>query len=161
MDPERLLATIDRLARRIQARFPDRGLTRVATEIGGFAAGIARELTASQVRIRRDRVLARATCLLLVGGSAILLVVAALGDRPRSAAVHRWLPVLDSAANLVVFAGLGVLFLWGYPERRQRRTLLASLYRVRSLVDVVGKHQLAQRPQQLSPADEPPEHTHA
>src|SRR3954464_13157159 len=42
------------------------------------------------------------------------------------------------------------VFLWAFPERLERRTLLRMLHRLRSLAHVIDMHQLSKDPEQLS-----------
>jgi hypothetical protein len=60
-------------------------------------------------------------------------------------------PLVESVTNDVVFVTLAVLFLWAFPERLERRSLLRMLHRLRSLAHVIDMHQLSKDPEQVSP----------
>ena len=53
--------------------------------------------------------------------------------------------------NDLVFAAIAMLFLWAFPERLERRTMLGLLHRLRSLAHVIDMHQLSKDPEQVSP----------
>lgn len=63
-----------------------------------------------------------------------------------------WVPLAESVVNDLVFAAIAVVFLWAFPERLERRTLLRMLHRLRSLAHVIDMHQLSKDPEQLSAA---------
>ena len=48
-----------------------------------------------------------------------------------------------------------MVFLWAFPERLERRTLLRLLHRLRSLAHVIDMHQLSKDPEQVSPTYTP------
>jgi hypothetical protein len=61
-------------------------------------------------------------------------------------------PLVESVVNDLVFAAIALVFLWAFPERLERRTLLRLLHRLRSLAHVIDMHQLSKDPEQISPA---------
>ena len=61
------------------------------------------------------------------------------------------MPLLESVINDLVFAAIAVVFLWAFPERFERRTLLRLLHRLRSLAHVIDMHQLSKDPEQVMP----------
>jgi hypothetical protein len=63
-----------------------------------------------------------------------------------------WLPLIESTISDIVFAAIAVLFLWAFPERYERKTLLGLLHRLRSLAHVIDMHQLSKDPEQVSPS---------
>ena len=65
------------------------------------------------------------------------------------------MPLVESVINDLVFAAIAVVFLWAFPERLERRTLLRLLHRLRSLAHVIDMHQLSKDPEQVSPAYTP------
>ncbi len=142
--------TVDRLEERISARFPGRGIGRLAARLGvlvdeveGTAPGITRQL-------RRARVVSRATA-----GVVLLATVVAVGLALLDAVgdgVERsvdWLPLIESTINDLVFAAIALFFLYSIPERLQRGRSLALLHRLRSLAHVVDMHQLAKDPERF------------
>jgi hypothetical protein len=144
--------TVDRLAARIVARFPDRHLVLVA----GDLAEVLADVTAATENARRWRRLVRLPCLVLAAAVAaatglalILSIQAAVGEAGGTPA-FQWLPVLESGINDVVFAGIAIWFLVFVPERWHRRRTLTLLHRLRSLAHIIDMHQLTKDPERLS-----------
>ena len=149
--------TVDKLKARIDARFdPQRGLGAVAAELSDLVHRIDEETDQSVARIKNTRRITRAAGLVIVVASVVALLLAvddAIGSGPRH--TLDWLPLIESAINDVVFAGIAVVFLWAIPERLERRTLLALLHRLRSLAHIIDMHQLSKDPEQLLPTYQP------
>ncbi|MCX6402107.1 MAG: hypothetical protein NTX33_19520 [Propionibacteriales bacterium] len=147
---EAVLATVRRLERRIDARFPERGLRKVS---GDLAALVSEVQTKTQsVRDRRSWLgnLSRVgivVVLVLAVTVMVLAVRSAAMDAPDSGL--EWLPVLESGVNDLIFAALAIWFLYSVPERLQRERLLTLLHRLRSLAHIVDMHQLTKDPERL------------
>lgn len=145
-----VLATVRRLEQRIEARFPGRGLHRVAGELGRLVDEVA--ASTASVRGRRSwlRPLSRAGIVAVVVLAVVVMALAvraAVVDAPDDGLA--WIPLLESAVNDLVFAGLAVWFLWSVPERLQRQRLLDLLHRLRSMAHIVDMHQLTKDPERL------------
>lgn len=144
--------TVEQLERRIDARFGERGLTRTARRLGQLVVSIDDEATQSHLRLRRTTLVARTASIVIVTAALI-----ALGYSLRSAVVDGldrtadWVPLTESVVNDLVFAAIAVVFLWAFPERLERRSLLGLLHRLRSLTHVIDMHQLSKDPEQVSP----------
>ena len=150
VDAQAVLETAHRLERRIEARFPGRGLRKVVGELAGVV-GEVKESTET-VRGRRSWLghLSRLTILLVVLVALTVMVLAvrsAAMDAPDSGL--EWLPVLESGVNDLVFAAIAIWFLYSVPERLQRQRLLTLLHRLRSLAHIVDMHQLTKDPERL------------
>jgi hypothetical protein len=157
LDGAQVAATVARLRERIDARFdPPRGLGDVAGELGVLVGKVDTETDASARRVDRTRLVARAVVVLVVGASLLALGIAA--TRAAQEGPHQaldWLPLIESAVNDAVFAGIAVLFLWALPERLERRRLLAMLHELRSLAHVIDMHQLSKDPERVLPSYRP------
>jgi hypothetical protein len=151
-------ATVAHLERRIFARFGERGLTKVARDLGHLVILVQTQSDQSRDRLRRTTLVARA-----VGITIIAATLVALALSLRSAVIEGmarttdWVPLVESVINDLVFAAIAVVFLWAFPERLERRTLLRLLHRLRSLAHVIDMHQLSKDPEQLSPTYVPTE----
>jgi hypothetical protein len=149
-------ATVAHLERRIFARFGERGLTKVARDLGQLVVLVQTQADQSHDRLRRTTLAARAAGITIVGATLIALVLsmrsAVIEGMPRTA---DWVPLVESVINDLVFAAIAVVFLWAFPERLERRTLLRLLHRLRSLAHVIDMHQLSKDPEQLSPTYTP------
>ncbi|CAB4690327.1 MAG: hypothetical protein F2667_01935 [Actinobacteria bacterium] len=148
---DEVAATVTALSARIEARFPGRGLTRVAEHLTALVATVDQLTTDTAVAVRRARGVARAATGLVVLAAVALLALAArdaASDRGPDSSLD-WLPLLESAVNDVVFVAIAVFFLWSVPERLQRRSILQVLHRLRSLAHVIDMHQLTKDPERL------------
>jgi hypothetical protein len=149
-------ATVGHLERRIHARFGERGLTKAARDLGKLVTVVASRADESRDRLRRMTLIARTVGIVIVAATIVALVISL-----RSAVVQGlsrtvdWVPLVESTINDLVFAAIAVVFLWAFPERLERRTLLRLLHRLRSLAHVIDMHQLSKDPEQLSPNYEP------
>jgi hypothetical protein len=145
-------ATVAHLERRIDARFGERGLTKVARDLGQLVVLVESEADRSRDRLRRTTLTARAVGVAIVAATVVLLIFSlrsAITDGLAKTA--DWVPLTESAVNDVVFAAIALLFLWLLPERLERRALLRLLHQLRSLAHVIDMHQLSKDPEQVSP----------
>jgi hypothetical protein len=139
--------TVAHLERRIFARFGERGLTKAARDLGQLVVLVQSRADQSRERLRRTTLAARAVGILIVAATLV-----ALAFSLRSVVVDGlartadWVPFVESVINDLVFAAIAVVFLWAFPERLERRTLLRLLHRLRSLAHVIDMHQLSKDP---------------
>ncbi len=150
LDAAPVRATVERLEQRIAARFPDRGLRRVAGDLVELARDVAEGSTAIRGRVHGVRLAARALSALVVVATVAVLVVA-LNDAVTTGPDHSfdWVPLIESTINDLVFAGLAIFFLHALPGRLERGHLLDLLHRLRSLAHIVDMHQLTKDPERL------------
>jgi hypothetical protein len=151
-----VIDTIDRLQRRIDDRFANRGLAQVCREVGLVA------------RKDRDRVLklqepygwVRAGVFSVLGLGVISLfflirevklpsLLRMLGPGDEEGAALTLLQGVDSAVNILVLLGVGVFFLLRHEERDKQRMAMEDLYELRSLAHVIDMHQLTKDPTTL------------
>jgi hypothetical protein len=138
-----------KLEGRIRARLPGRRLADVAHHLAEVVPGISGIFDDSYARYGRTRIASRVASVVIV-----VLTVLALAFALKDVVVQGtdrsvdWVPLVESTVNDVVFAAIAVFFLWALPERRERRTLLLQLHRLRSLAHVVDMHQLDKDPEQ-------------
>jgi hypothetical protein len=152
LDAARVLATIERLQRRIAARFPERGLCRVAGELVTVASQVADSASSSRQRLRRIRFFSRLVSALVVVATFVALLLtlrdAVLNGPDLS---FEWLPLIETTINDIVFAAIAVYFVYALPNRLERSYLLRQLHRLRSLAHIVDMHQLTKDPERLRP----------
>jgi hypothetical protein len=148
LDPAQIIETASALARRIDERFPESGLSRVAREL----LAISRESHTRIERIRRPhwplRLLAFAGLLLLIAA-----VVAAAMSIPFRGSGAGWTDLVqgvEAVINEVVFLGVAVFFLFTLETRHKRRHALAALHELRSLAHIVDMHQLTKDPDSVT-----------
>ena len=149
-------ATVAQLERRIHARFGERGLTKAVRDLGRLVAVVQSEAAESRNRLWRTTLGARAVSITIIAATLIAL---AFGLRSAVtdglAKTADWVPLIESVVNDLVFAAIAVVFLWAFPERLERRSLLRLLHRLRSLAHVIDMHQLSKDPEQVSPTYTP------
>jgi hypothetical protein len=150
--------TIDAVAARILARFPDRQLGGVALELRSAVdrANRARESTSLRKTVRRACVAAT----IIVGIITAIALAIVVRDAIRATdgrTSFEWLPVIESAVNDVAFAAIAMFFLLTLSQRLDRRVALAELYRLRSLAHVIDMHQLTKDPERLLSHPQPTE----
>ena len=141
-------ATVVRLSERIEARFPARGLARVAVELTRLAADVSVGAAGARSRLRWVRLASRVGVFLVVIATLAALVLA-MQDAGRIDSSVAWLPLIESAINDLVFAAIAVFFLHALPNRLERGQLLGLLHRLRSLAHIVDMHQLTKDPERL------------
>lgn len=148
LDPEKIVATADRLHDRIVERFPQSGLRRVAEALRSAvhqARQTAQELARPIPWLRG----LTALCLVLL---ISLFVGAALMFKAKVdlfSSVADFLQGLDAALNEMVFLGIAVVFLLTLETRFKRRRALRMLHMLRSLAHVIDMHQLTKDPERL------------
>jgi len=153
LDPSRILAEIDTLARRIEERFPGSGLGALSRDLSAIAVSQVERLEA----LRRPNwpirsASALATAVVIIG------LVAALANLRLTTGVDRVLDLVagvESAVNDMIFIALAVFFLFTLEGRIKRRRALASLHELRSVSHIVDMHQLTKDPEQVLSPDMP------
>jgi hypothetical protein len=151
LEAEPVLTTLGELRIRIGARFPTRGLYAVSGELLELAGEVATSSARQRDRLRVVRLASRATIALVLVLTVILLVFAVRAAVEDGGPAHdiEWLSLLESGVNDVVFAAIGIWFLYTVPERFRRSDSLALLHELRSLAHVIDMHQLNKDPERL------------
>lgn len=147
LDPEQIAATIDLLRRRVEHRFPNSGLARVAGELDRIAEK-ARERSAWIARpILPLRALVAALLTLIAAG--LLITVASLPWPSERVHVVEFVQVLESGINDVVLIGAACFFLLTIETRIKRGRALEAIREMRSIAHVIDMHQLTKDPEWL------------
>ena len=153
LEPVPVIETARRLCDRIGARFPDRGIHRVAQELASLTEQVADTSAGSRRRSRLVRTGSHAVIAIVVLVALVAFgfaVEAAFTDAPDNGL--DWLPLIESAVNDIVFVAIAVVLLHSFPERVQRSDLLVKLHRLRSLAHIIDMHQLTKEPESLRDA---------
>jgi len=138
--------TIGHVHRRIEARFPGSGLSRVSAELIQLA-----ELNATVMdQLVRPYWWLRGLIALAVAGVVAIALWASIQLVPfvRSGVggIADALQSVEAATNEIILLSLAVLFLVSLETRVKRRVALRMLHRLRSLAHVVDMHQLTKDP---------------
>jgi hypothetical protein len=149
LDPERIVQTASLLRRRIDERFPDAGLGRVAAEL----ESVAREAAALSAWMARPhwpvRIAVFSAIALLLGG--VVAAVTQIQVPPGTSGISDLLQGLEALVNDIAFVGIAIYFLLGLEVRRKRARALDALHVLRSLAHIVDMHQLTKDPESLTP----------
>ena len=150
LDSRNIVETATKLRLRITERFPQSGLSRVASEL----ETIASEAADRTARIQKPNIMLRiatiAVICLLVG----LIVLFIRGIKPDTVEKHLS-DALDvsqfaeSTIGTIVFVGAAILFLVTFEIRIKRGRALEAIYELRSLAHVVDMHQLTKDPERI------------
>ncbi len=155
LDPARILATTERLERRIVERFPDRGLAQVAREVVAMARKVTAEASALAPPIWGLRLFVGAV---VIAGAAIFLWVGSiipLNQVGRDAIGS--VEGVEAAINTLLLAVLGLITLGRLEARVKGRRVALGLHELRAVIHVIDMHQLTKDPVTLSPDFQPTE----
>jgi len=147
LDPDRIVETADRLQRRIQERFHDSDLSRVAAEL----LTVTRGAQARAEQVERPILPLR----IGLGLIAAIVIVAALATGFWIALQNgpsNWADLtqgLDAGLNVVMLLGAAVFFLVTVERQIKRRMALRALHELRVLAHVIELHQLTKDPERL------------
>lgn len=150
LDPDRIIATIVALNERVAARFPSSGLNKVCGEL----IQVARETEA------RVNATARPNIALRLGGAAVLAlgifmlwkIGAIIEFKRENENLSGVLQGIDSAFNILLLMGGGMLYLSTLEGRWKRHKAMEHLHELRSIVHVIDMHQLPKDPSSDRPA---------
>lgn len=148
LQPAQIVDTIGLLCRRIQERFPESGLYRVAGELHR----ISQEAVVRAQRIRRPNVLLRGFVGLLVLLIAGLLALTARSIRLKDEVfeLEHFAQTIDSSISSVVFVGAAIVFLFSLELRIKRKRALDAVRELRSLAHIIDMHQLTKDPERVT-----------
>lgn len=147
---EEIIKTLERLRARIDERFPDAGLVRVAEQV----LAVARENADQARRLKRSNPLVRATILGVLALTAAWLVYLASS---LATGKFDWAPQsgseliqeVEAALGIIVFLGAAVVFLFTLDARWKRGRALRAIHELRSLAHIVDMHQLTKEPDRV------------
>ncbi len=144
LDARKIIETLGVLHQRIEERFPDAGLGRVAAEL----VAVAQEAERTVGEIGRPIILLRVASGLLIAliglGLGLTLYQVTMPRQPLS--LTELVQVMEAGINDVVLLGIAVFFVVSLERRHKRRRVLAALHELRSLAHVVDMHQLTKDP---------------
>lgn len=144
-----VIETIERLERRIGARFPEAGLRKVCgtlLETAQRCAGAAHRLNQPAHAIRLS-----VYGVWTLGAAGLLWILVSLHYEDLGLDAARLVQALEPAMNLAVLVGLGVLSLGRLEDGWKRTRALEYLHELRSIAHVVDMHQLTKDPYRAMP----------
>jgi len=145
LNAERIERTVERLAQRVEQRFPGSGLAGVVREL----LGVARHTAQTADWISKPLVPLRVTI-----GFLGFLMLAGLAVSLRSLQIRSDAPTLpelaqgiESAIGDVVYVAVAAFFLMTIETRIKRRRALRAIHELRSIAHVIDMHQLTKDPE--------------
>lgn len=141
-----ILTTIQRLALRIEERFPDSGLLKVCREFHDVAIRSEVLVQRLALPIWPVRIFAILAALMLLGVVAFALQQLVQNFHFNAAGMLDLLQTAESAVNELIFLGLALFFLVGLESRLKRQSSLKALHHLRSIAHIVDMHQLTKDP---------------
>ena len=148
LQPDKIIATIELLERRIGERFPGSGLRNVANEL----LQTSQEAVQRAEGIRRPNTALRCLIVLLVSSIAaiILLYVKNLRVNGDIWQLNNFAQLIDSSLASTVYIGAAIIFLFTLELRMKRARLLKAVHELRSLAHIVDMHQLTKDPERMT-----------
>ena len=150
LDPDKIVATLELLERRITERFPKAGLGKVCNEL----IGIARESRAKSEKLKRPNLLLRGlSALVILLGVGLIVELATLTRIGNlTASIYDIVKGVDAGFNVALLSGAALVFLVTLEGRWKRGQALGNLNELRSIIHVIDMHQLTKDPSSI---DEP------
>ncbi len=153
LDPAHVIATIERLERRIDERFPGAGLARVAAEL----LKVAKEHAENVLKIERASPILRffmAAVVLATGWVGwFLWSTFASGQVDWHASNGSdLLQGVEAAFGILLFVLASLALLFSLEIRVKRRRALRAIHELRSIAHIVDMHQLAKDPERALPS---------
>jgi hypothetical protein len=146
LDPVLIVATIERLKERIDARFPWSGLGAVCDDLTATARATERRVRELSEPWFWLRFLAGALIAAGIVSQIYLAVLIDWGGLLRRADPVGITQGLDSVVNLLIIAGGAIWFVLTAEIRLKRKQILDWLYELRSIAHVIDMHQLTKYP---------------
>lgn len=150
LDAIHIVATASTLQKRIDERFPQAGLGRVAREL----EAVAREASAVSKWLARPNYRLRVAVSILIA-LLVGILMAAAWQIPNFSASRSWSDIVQGVEALIndlVFVGIAIYFLLGLEVRQKRARALSALHVLRSLAHIVDMHQLTKDPDRITGA---------
>lgn len=144
LDPQEIVATVRVLQGRIEGRFPDSGLGKVASEL----LHVAQENVARTEWIQKPHFPLRLTAAILSLVIIVLLTGMLLHIRQFKIDDYaNFIQSLEASIGSVIFVGAAILFFVSWENRIKRSRALKAIHELRALAHIVDMHQLTKHPE--------------
>jgi len=147
LDGPSLAATIERLCRRIEERFPGSGLAGICGELlqtANDADRTARWISHPIISLR-----AAVVVLVVVIVAGLLATLVAMWGPVEPLSLAELIQTLEAGINDVVLVAAAVFFLTTLESRVKRRRALKAIHELRAMAHVIDMHQLTKDPERL------------
>jgi len=148
LDPEKIIATVDRLEKRISDRFPDSGLRKVCNEFLLIAKKTKQNITWISKPNIPLRLLSYALILIGVGGLVFSITYVDL--EIKNTTLVNIATITEAIFNDIILLGAGIFFLVTMESRVKRKRTLTALNELRVIAHVIDMHQLTKDPNLVS-----------
>ena len=144
---EKIQETAAGLARRVENRFPESGLSRVAAEL----RAVVEEAKARCEIIARPNVWLRIVVglLLVLGIASVIAVVINVRVTEEMWVFTNFVGLAEALVADLVFVGVGVAFLATLETRLKRSRALDAVNELRALAHIIDMHQLTKDPEMV------------
>ena len=136
----RIIDTATALKGRIQDRFPNAGLNKIAREVEVVALESAQR--AAWCAEPQWQIRGLAITLALAGIIGIVLFLSQIHVKISAESISQLLQDIYNALNDTILFVIGLIFLWGWERRIKRARALKAMHELRSLAHIVDMHQL-------------------
>lgn len=150
LNPELLVATVEKLSARVGERFPNAGLFRVSRHLCEVATESRKRVTETARRSIWIRLMICLLVVLLVAGIVMSVVAFKFQPKPGEVTWVEFVQALESGINDIILVSAGIYFLVSFENRMRRRRILKALHELRSVAHVIDMHQLTKDPQRAS-----------
>ncbi|MDA1230320.1 MAG: hypothetical protein O2856_06060 [Planctomycetota bacterium] len=143
LDPQKTIATLNTLSKRIEERFPGASLNGVCTEL----SAIATETCGRIAWVSRPYKAIRFAVVLVIAASGFLgwFLIRQLRIQQDGFGLEE----LDAGTNTIVVTGAALFFLFSLESRLKRAKILHAVEELRAVAHVIDMHQLTKDPSQL------------
>lgn len=149
LDPEKIVATVETLGKRIEERFPDSGLRRVCGELSAVAAKSQKRAAWIATPQRTLRLITWLAVALMIVGLGLLVVLAKSALPQGGVTLAELVQVSEAGLNIIILFGVVALFVITAERRVKRARALKAIHELRALAHVVDMHQLTKDPERL------------
>lgn len=144
LDSQKIVETVRVLQRRIEGRFPDSGLGRIAAEL----LSVAEETVTRAQWIQKPHLPLRCAAMILSAAIIALLVGMLIHIRQFNFDDYtNFIQALEASISSVVFIGAAILVLVSWENRIKRNRALKAIHELRAMAHIVDMHQLTKDPE--------------
>ncbi len=152
LNPDKLIATLERLNQRVHERFPERGISAVCSEL----------LELARAHGVRSKILRKPNYWIWAGqGLTLGLFLSGMAYGVYKYRLPRMegetlsaFEGVEALINLVILAGAAAWFLLNLEARIRRSRILSDLHQLRSIAHVIDMHQLTKDPTSILGQDD-------
>jgi len=144
LSPEKLVESVDKMAKQIEGDFAESGLSKVAKQI----AVETRETIVLGKELIRPLWLLRIGCGILIILALVwpLILAPFLKFKETFTSLADFMEATDAGLHMIIVIGAGIVFLVTLEARIKRNKALHSLAELRSLAHIIDMHQITKDP---------------